>query len=60
MITTHVLDTARGLPAVGVPVVLEHAAGDGWERLGSGATDADGRARDLWPTAPRWRTAATA
>ena len=30
MITTHVLDTARGLPAEGVPIVLEHASDDGW------------------------------
>jgi 5-hydroxyisourate hydrolase len=47
VITTHVLDTARGLPAQGVPVVLEHATADGWELLGAGATDVDGRARDL-------------
>jgi 5-hydroxyisourate hydrolase len=47
MITTHVLDTARGRPAAGVPVVLERAGADGWEPVGSGATDADGRLRDL-------------
>jgi len=47
MITTHVLDTARGRPAAGVPIVLEHATDDGWVLVGSGATDADGRARDL-------------
>ena len=47
MITTHVLDTARGRPAVGVPIVLERATGDGWEHVGRGATDADGRLRDL-------------
>jgi 5-hydroxyisourate hydrolase len=47
MITTHVLDTARGRPAAGVPVVLEHAARDRWRELGRGATDADGRLRDL-------------
>ena len=47
MITTHVLDTARGLPAHGVPIVLERATGDGWELVGRGASDADGRARDL-------------
>jgi 5-hydroxyisourate hydrolase len=47
VISTHVLDTARGLPAHGVPIVLEHASGEGWELVGSGATDADGRARDL-------------
>jgi 5-hydroxyisourate hydrolase len=47
MITTHVLDTARGRPAAGVPVVLERASDGGWELVGSGATDPDGRLRDL-------------
>jgi 5-hydroxyisourate hydrolase len=49
-ITTHVLDTARGRPAAGVPVTLE-ARGDGgaWDELGRGFTDADGRLRDLLP-----------
>jgi 5-hydroxyisourate hydrolase len=47
MITTHFLDTARGRPAAGVPIVLEVLRGDGWEALGRGATDADGRLRDL-------------
>jgi 5-hydroxyisourate hydrolase len=55
-VTTHVLDTARGQPAAGVPVVLEHvaapldqpAAGT-WERLAAASTDADGRVRDLGP-----------
>jgi 5-hydroxyisourate hydrolase len=46
-VTTHVLDTARGRPAAGVPVALERAAGDGWEPVGSGETDADGRVRNL-------------
>jgi len=49
MITTHVLDTARGRPAQGVPVVLERAGEEGWRELGRGATDADGRLRDLLP-----------
>ena len=49
-LTTHVLDTARGLPAVGVPVVLEAQSGDGaWKRLGFGATNADGRVGSLMP-----------
>jgi 5-hydroxyisourate hydrolase len=50
-ITTHVLDTARGRPAAGVPVTLE-AKGeeDGWRFVGRGATDADGRLRDLAPS----------
>ena len=42
-ITTHVLDTSRGRPAVGVPVVLERAVDSGWQPVGRGATDADGR-----------------
>jgi 5-hydroxyisourate hydrolase len=49
VITTHVLDTARGRPAAGVPVVLERATDDAWELVGEGATDADGRLRDLMP-----------
>ena len=47
-ITTHVLDTARGRPAAGVPVVLEmRGAGGGWRVVGRGVTDEDGRRRDL-------------
>ena len=57
-ITTHVLDTARGKPAAGIPVTLyRQGAGqemktnakDGWEKMGGGQTDADGRLRDLLP-----------
>ena len=49
-VTTHVLDTARGRPAAGVPVVLEVQSGAGaWTGLGRGTTDADGRVRDLAP-----------
>jgi 5-hydroxyisourate hydrolase len=47
-ITTHVLDTARGQPAAGVPVVLEqHEEGASWRLVGRGVTDADGRLRTL-------------
>ena len=46
-ITTHVLDTARGRPAAGVPVRLERTA-DGAE-LGRARTDGDGRVRTLGP-----------
>ncbi|HWM89850.1 MAG TPA: hydroxyisourate hydrolase [Thermoanaerobaculia bacterium] len=45
-ITTHVLDTSRGRPAAGVPVVLE-VWEDGWKEMGRGLTDADGRAKQL-------------
>jgi 5-hydroxyisourate hydrolase len=49
-ITTHVLDTSVGRPAAGVRVTLEVREGAaGWERLGHGATDADGRLRNLAP-----------
>lgn len=47
-ITTHVLDTALGRPAAGVPVVL---SGPDGEEIATGATDADGRIRDLGPDA---------
>lgn len=49
-ITTHVLDIARGQPAAGVPIVLEAQAGDGWQEIGRGRTDTDGRLRDLLPS----------
>lgn len=46
-VSTHVLDTAAGRPAMGVPVVLERATHRGWEEVGSGATGADGRVAEL-------------
>ena len=46
-ITTHVLDTALGRPAAGVPLLLSKSSGGGWTRVGSGVTDADGRCRSL-------------
>jgi 5-hydroxyisourate hydrolase len=46
-ITTHVLDTARGRPAAGVPVTLEIFSGGEWKEIGRALTDADGRARQL-------------
>jgi 5-hydroxyisourate hydrolase len=49
-ITTHVLDTARGRPAAGVPVTLEARGEGGWAAVGRGVTDADGRLRDLLPS----------
>jgi 5-hydroxyisourate hydrolase len=47
VITTHVLDTARGRPAAGVAVELEVRDGDAWRPVGRGVTDADGRLRTL-------------
>ncbi len=49
-ITTHVLDTARGRPAAGVPITLEVRGTEGtFMRVGAGITDADGRLRTLLP-----------
>ena len=45
-ITTHVLDTALGLPAAGVRVRLERLDGP---VLAEATTDADGRVRELGP-----------
>jgi 5-hydroxyisourate hydrolase len=51
-ITTHVLDTSRGRPAAGIPVVLERALDSGWREVGRGTTDADGRVSDLLAARP--------
>lgn len=48
-LSTHVLDTARGRPAAGVPVTLERRAGGAWREISRAATDADGRVRSLLP-----------
>jgi 5-hydroxyisourate hydrolase len=45
-LSTHVLDTATGRPAAGVPVRLETRSG---ALLGDGVTDADGRVGALGP-----------
>lgn len=47
-ISTHVLDTGRGRPAEGLRLSLERRGeGEGWEAIGGGVTDADGRVRSL-------------
>jgi 5-hydroxyisourate hydrolase len=49
-ISTHVLDTAKGKPAAGVPVRLERQDSSGtWTPLGSARTDQDGRCGQLLP-----------
>lgn len=48
-ITTHVLDTARGVPAVGVPVRLERMDAAGYTEIARASTDASGRASELGP-----------
>lgn len=53
-LSTHVLDTGRGLPAAGVPVALARRDGDDWVTVASGRTDVDGRLRD-WVSDVDWR-----
>ena len=49
-ISTHVLDTALGKPAIGVPVRLERREKSGdWMLLASARTDQDGRCNQLLP-----------
>lgn len=48
-ITTHVLDTGTGRPASGVKATLEARTASGWQEIGSGVTDADGRIKTLGP-----------
>jgi hydroxyisourate hydrolase len=49
-LTTHILDTAIGRPAEGVPVVLQHKLSEGnWDHLAEGITNHDGRVLDLLP-----------
>jgi 5-hydroxyisourate hydrolase len=47
MITTHVLDTSIGGPAVGMDVVLAVHRGSDWVRLANGPTDQQGRLASL-------------
>ena len=58
-LSTHVLDTAAGVPAVGVRVHLSVREGDSWQRLGEASTDDDGRAShrtvDCWSGHPPLR-----
>jgi 5-hydroxyisourate hydrolase len=47
-ITTHVLDVARGKPAVALKTVLEvFTASKEWKELGRGETNTEGRIPDL-------------
>jgi len=55
-ISTHVLDTAKGLPAQGVRVVLERRSLEGgWVEVSSCVTDEMAALRDSWETARHCR-----
>lgn len=42
-LTTHVLDTARGVPAEGVPIALYRISGQSRTKIGEAVTNHDGR-----------------
>lgn len=48
-ITTHVLDTALGKPAAGLPISISIQQNEEWKLLGNGVTNKDGRIADLLP-----------
>ena len=48
-ISTHILDTSRGKPAVGVIVTLERLVNSDWSQINNGVTDSDGRVAALLP-----------
>jgi 5-hydroxyisourate hydrolase len=46
-ITTHVLDTTRGLPAADLAITLYQQVNGDWQQLASGTTNSDGRIPNL-------------
>jgi 5-hydroxyisourate hydrolase len=48
-ISTHILDTALGRPATGVPVSLAYWQSNDWSPRNETTTDTDGRAKYLLP-----------
>ena len=43
MISTHILDTTKGIAAQGVSVILEQKVHDSWSEIGTNKTNQDGR-----------------
>jgi 5-hydroxyisourate hydrolase len=48
-ISTHILDTALGRPATGVPITLARLTDGVWSHINDAITDADGRCKHLLP-----------
>jgi len=46
-ITTHVLDTSKGKPALGIHVTLYQGGNDQWREIARGITNTDGRQQSL-------------
>jgi 5-hydroxyisourate hydrolase len=53
-VSTHVLDSVTGRPAVGVAVLLERRVGDDWQHVATDTTDADGRIGSLGGSVAGW------
>lgn len=49
-VTTHILDTSVGKPAVGVVVSIHQKIKENWQQLATGVTNTDGRIPDLLKT----------
>jgi 5-hydroxyisourate hydrolase len=49
-ISTHILDTALGRPAAGVPIALARMTNNGWSPINDATTDQDGRCKHLLPS----------
>lgn len=47
LITTHILDTSKGKPAIGVKAILSKQEDEEWQTIAGGATNEDGRITDL-------------
>jgi 5-hydroxyisourate hydrolase len=47
-LTTHILDTSRGLPAENVTIVCYYGSNDAWTEKARGTTNADGRLPELF------------
>jgi 5-hydroxyisourate hydrolase len=43
MISTHILDTTKGMAATGVIVILEQKNNESWKEIGTDKTNTDGR-----------------
>ncbi|WP_433973656.1 hydroxyisourate hydrolase [Tunturiibacter lichenicola] len=48
-ISTHLLDTALGRPAAGVPIALARMSNNEWSPINDATTDQDGRCKYLLP-----------
>jgi 5-hydroxyisourate hydrolase len=46
-VTTHILNTSQGKPALGVIIILYQGGNDEWTEMARGVTDSDGRISDL-------------